>query len=148
MDLTREYCCTDICAGCMNYSAPTKRHDETQDPTQSRCRVQARLQRELVAECKLDAIPNGASYRMQARSYGPILLSNLQVENDQQTSSQLPWYQKGVAKCVASSPVQPPLYMAERTSIGDSAKKTTSLLTGIDRYSTGNTLTNQKQLDT
>ena len=61
------------------YSAPTKRqkhHDETQDPTQSSCQAQARLQRELVDECKLEPVPNAASCQMQTRSYGLISLSN------------------------------------------------------------------------
>ena len=45
--------------------------------------------RELVAKCKLEPIPNGASCQMQASFYDPISLSNSQIENDQRTSSQL-----------------------------------------------------------
>ena len=44
----------------------------------------------VVAECKLDPMPNVASFQKQSRSCGPISL----IENDQQTSSRLPWYRK------------------------------------------------------
>ena len=65
-----QHCHSDMCAGCTSYREPMKRrkrHNKIQGPTQSSCRVQARLLKELAAECKLDPMPNAATVVVECK---------------------------------------------------------------------------------